>query len=605
MTDARSGASEPGSPTEDRHRLTRHRLTRHRSVRQHSARQHSARRETRSVAGVGRRIAWLALCLVPALFLTVLFVWPVVALVRRALTPSADPATGTSASLGELLSSTHALGLLGTTLGQAAASTVLTLIVAAPLVWLYARVGPRGATLLTVAVTVPFVLPTVVVGIAFRALLTGPLDGSGVGDGWWAVLGAHAFLNTAVVVRVVGAARRALDPRLEEAARTLGAGRWRAWWTVVLPRLLPAVGGAATLIFLFCSTSFGVIIILGGGSLRTLETEIYTQAIGYFRIPAAVALSMLQIVVVVAALALARLFADPAATDSAVAGSAARPVRGWSWVPVVGAIAWGTVILGGPVAVLALRSLRPTSGGAWTLDGYRTLSVPVNGVTPLETLRYSLTSAVVATVIALVVGGLAAVALQRSRGVLALIGNAIAMIPLGVSAVTLGFGYLIVLASLPARIAASPLIIPCVQALIAIPVVIRIIVPALSSVPERQRQAAATLGASPGRVFVTVDLPVIGRSLTAAAGFAFVMALGEFGATSFLARADTTTLPVLIGSALNRPGATNLATAMAASMLLVAATTAAVIAVEVVRPRAVPAGMRSVRVHPEAAGTER
>ena len=63
------------------------------------------------------------------------------------------------------------------------------------------------------------------------------------------------------------------------------------------------------------------------------------------------------------------------------------------------------------------------------------------------------------------------------------------------------------------------------------------------------------------------------------------MALGEVGAATFLRRADTTTLPVLIGSELSRPGADNLATAMAASMILVIATTIAVIGVEVFRPR--------------------
>ena len=99
------------------------------------------------------------------------------------------------------------------------------------------------------------------------------------------------------------------------------------------------------------------------------------------------------------------------------------------------------------------------------------------------------------------------------------------------------------------------------------------------------RTAAHYTHDGPLRVLRTIDLPAIGRSLAAAAGFAFVMALGEFGATSLLARADTTTLPVLIGSALNRPGATQLATAMAASMLLVVATAVAMLAVEVLRPR--------------------
>lgn len=526
------------------------------------------------------RLGSLALRAVPGAFILILFVWPVAALVARAVSESSGD------GVGVLLQRTHAWHLLGFTLFQAAASAVLALVVAIPMVWLIARVRIRGSLLLTVIITVPFVLPTVVVGVAFRALLGGPLGVLGLDGGLWPILLAHAFLNVAVVARIVGAAWRSLDPRVVEAAWTLGAGRLRAFLGVVAPRLAPAVGAATSLVFLFCSTSFGVIIILGNGEIRTLETEIYTQAIGYFRIPEAVALSMLQIVVVVAALLLTRLFEDPSSGGAGgrVTDTRFTP-RGRQWLPVGAAIVWTVVVLVGPIAVLALRSVRPASGGSWTLDGYRALGESVNGVTPLATLRYSLVTAALAMVIALLVGLLAALALHRSRGVAGTVGNVVATIPLGISAVTLGFGYLIVLASMPSEVSDSPLVIPCVQALIAIPVVVRITIPALQSVPDRVRQAAATLGAGPMRVFLTVDLPLIGRSLTAAGGFAFVMALGEFGATSFLARADTTTLPVLIGSALNRPGAQNLATAMAASMLLVAITTGAVVLVEMFRPR--------------------
>lgn len=532
-------------------------------------------------ARIGRGAGAVALRLVPAVFIAVLFAWPLIALIRRGMRGSSV------GDLSGMLQRTQAFELLGMTLGQAAASTLVALVVAIPIVWLYARVGGTAALILAVVVTVPFVLPTVVVGVTFRALLDGPLGFLGIGSGLGAVVLAHAFLNAAVMVRVVGAAWRSLDPRVVDAARTLGAGRLRAFRTVVLPRLLPAIAGACGLVFLFCSTSFGVVIILGAGQLRTLETEIYAQAIGYFRIPEAVVLSMLQIVVVVAALILARVFTDPAGTGSAgVFGPDRNMMRGIG-VRVASLLAWSwtAVALLGPLVVLAIRSVRPVAGGDWTLAGYRALGRPVNGITPLDTLRYSLTTALLAMVIALVVGVLAALALHRSRGPVRAAGNVIAMFPLGISAVTLGFGYLIVLASMPYEIAASPAVIPCVQALIATPLVIRVMVPALESIPPRLRDAAASLGAGPVRVFVDVDLPIIGRSLGAAAGFAFVMALGEFGAATFLRRADTTTLPVLIGSELSRPGADNLATAMAASMILVIATTIAVIGVEVFRPR--------------------
>ena len=149
------------------------------------------------------------------------------------------------------------------------------------------------------------------------------------------------------------------------------------------------------------------------------------------------------------------------------------------------------------------------------------------------------------------------------------------MLPLGVSAVTLGFGFLITLDEPPLDLRDSPLLVPVAQALVALPLVVRTLAPVLASVDDRLRQAAATLGASPWRASLTVDLPVIGRPLLAAAGFAFAVSLGEFGATSFLARDEHPTLPVVIFGLIGHPGPMNYGMALAASVVL-AATTAGV-----------------------------
>nr|WP_083812529.1 iron ABC transporter permease [Gordonia neofelifaecis] len=505
-----------------------------------------------------------------------MFAWPLVALVRRGLAD--DDGTG----IYELITRTGGWHLLAVTLAQAAASAVLTVIVAAPIVWLTATVDLPGSAVLRVVVTVPFVLPTVVVGVAFRALLTGPLDFLGVSDGWAAILPAHIFLNIAIVVRVVTAAWRQVDPRTVEAARSLGAGRIRAFVDVVLPRVAPAVAAAATLVFLFCSTSFGVIVILGGGTARTLETEIYQQAIGYFRIPEAVALSLLQIVVVACALVLARVVGGRTASGGRLAlgrDHRSQP-RGIGWLPVLAVLCWTAIWLLSPLVTLALASLRPA--GSWTLDGYRGLAADAYGGSALDAMRYSVTSAVAAMVLAVVVGLVVALSVTRGGGWPARVTALLAVLPLGVSAVTLGFGYLLVVGTLPTQVTQSPLVIPAVQALLAVPVVAGIMIPALMQVPARLRDAARSLGARPVRVLTSVDLRLTARSLCAAAGFAFVMAIGEFGATTFLARADTTTLPVLIGSLMTRPGEANLATAMAASMLLVVVSAAVIAVIEIV-----------------------
>lgn len=531
----------------------------------------SARRGSRWRPSAAALIGLAAL--VPLAFAGALFIAPLIALAHRGF------AEADSTGVPEAWRRTDAFWLLGVTVGQAALSALLAVVVAAPIVWLVSTVDFPGALALRVAVTLPFVLPTVVVGVAFRSLGTGLLDGLGLDSGLGAILLAHIFLNVAVVTRVVSAVWQQLDPQAVIAARALGASPFRAFFDVVLPRLMPAIAAAAALVFLFCSTSFGVILILGDGRIRTLETEIYQQGVGYFRIPEAVSLSLLQILLVIGALIAARVLGRRVPAVSDRGGRRQRP-NGAGWIAVAAVLAWTVLWLVVPIVSLVLRSLRP--GGHWSLAGYRLLFSDTSEVQIVDSLWYSVTSALAAMVVALIVGMIAALAVTRRRDPVAKVGAALAVLPLGVSAVTLGFGYVVLTTYLPREVGASPLLIPAVQALIAIPVVIGMVVPALAQVPRRRREAAASLGAGPIRVFWSVDLPMISRSLCAAAGFAFVMAMGEFGATTFLARSSTTTLPVLIGALMGRPGADNLAAAMAASVLLVAVSACVVFIVELV-----------------------
>ena len=157
------------------------------------------------------------------------------------------------------------------------------------------------------------------------------------------------------------------------------------------------------------------------------------------------------------------------------------------------------------------------------------------------------------------------------------------MLPLGVSAVTLGFGFLITLDQPPLDLRDSPLLVPIAQALVALPLVVRTIVPVLAGINDRQRQAAASLGAGPLRAVLTVDLPVVWQPLLAATGFAFAVSLGEFGATSFLARDEHPTLPVVIYRLIGHPGPMNFGMALAASVVLAATTTVVMLLVERLR----------------------
>ncbi len=153
------------------------------------------------------------------------------------------------------------------------------------------------------------------------------------------------------------------------------------------------------------------------------------------------------------------------------------------------------------------------------------------------------------------------------------------MLPLGTSAVTIGFGFLVALDT-PIDLRTAPILVPIAHALVAIPFVVRTEVPVMRSVRTRLREAGAVLGAPPGRVWREIDLPLIFRSMLVGAGFAFAISLGEFGATSFIARPDAPTLPVAIFALLGRAGAANFSQAMALSTILMGLTAASILAIE-------------------------
>ncbi|GAA4898647.1 iron ABC transporter permease [Streptomyces coeruleoprunus] len=530
-----------------------------------------------------------ALLLVPAAFFALFFAYPVAAIVGRGL---AADGVWRFDRLGEVLSRPDILDVLWFTTWQALASTALTLLVALPGAYVFARFEFPGKQLLRAVVTVPFVLPTVVVGTAFLALLGrgGLLDGL-----WgvrldttvWAILLAHVFFNYAVVVRTVGGLWAQLDPRQEEAARVLGASRFGAWRRVTLPALAPAVAAAALMVFLFTYTSFGVVVILGGPGYRTLEAEIYRQTAQLLDLPTAAVLTLVQFAAVAGILAVhawtvrrreATLrLVDPART-------AHRPRGAGQWALLGGVLASVALLLLLPLGVLVARSLDESGG----LGYYRALQSAEAGggtflVPPLEAVANSLQYALAATAIAVVVGGLAAAALTRRAGRLVRGFDALLMLPLGVSAVTVGFGFLIALDEPPLDLRSAWILVPLAQALVGVPFVVRTMLPVLRAVDVRLREAAAVLGASPLRAWREVDLPMVRRALLIAAGFAFAVSLGEFGATVFIARADRPTLPVAVARLLGRPGALNYGQAMALSTILMVVCAVALLLLERVR----------------------
>ncbi|WP_344499935.1 iron ABC transporter permease [Streptomyces enissocaesilis] len=528
----------------------------------------------------------------PVAFFALFFAYPVTAIVGRGLQVDGVWRLG---RIGEVLTDPAVLDVLWFTTWQALASTALTLLIALPAAYVFARLDFPGKQLLRAVVTVPFVLPTVVVGTAFLALLGrgGLLDevwGVRLDTSVWAILLAHVFFNYAVVVRTVGGLWSQLDPRQEEAARVLGAGRFAAWRRVTLPALVPAVAAAALMVFLFTFTSFGVVQILGGPAYSTLEVEIYRQTAQLLDLPTAAVLTLVQFAAVGAILAVHAwtVRRRESALKLVDAARTSRPPRGaGQWALLGGVLVTVVLLVLVPLGVLVERSLDGPDG--YGLGYYRALqSVGGSGgtflVPPLEAVWNSLEYALVATSVALVVGGLAAAALTRRAGRLVRGFDALLMLPLGVSAVTVGFGFLITLDRPPLDLRTSWILVPLAQALVGVPFVVRTMLPVLRAVDGRLREAAAVLGASPLRAWREVDLPMVRRALLVAAGFAFAVSLGEFGATVFIARPDNPTLPVAVARLLGRAGDLSYGQAMALSTILMVVCAVSLLVLERVRP---------------------
>ncbi|GAP13817.1 ABC-type Fe3+ transport system, permease component [Longilinea arvoryzae] len=544
------------------------------------------------------RAVWL--WSIPLLFLGVFFFLPLGTVFHLAFQPEMG---------GVRVSRSDVLQPLGFTFWQAGLSTLLTLVVGLPAAYLFARFEFPGKRLLRVLTTLPFILPTVVVAASFNALL-GPrgwinlllMDWFGLATPpiqilniLGAILLAHVFYNTTVVIRVVGSALGQLDPRLEQAARVLGASPLRTLREVTLPLLRPALLSATLLVFLFDFTSFGVVLLLGGPRYATLEVEIYIQALQMLNLPLAGLLSAVQLACTLAISALNSRLSGKRAVPLAprLRGEGIRKPRTWRERLLVGSLTAVLVaLLVMPLAALGLRSVARLEGArgergavqnGLTLDYYRELFINRRGslfyVPPIEAARNSLIYAGTTVVIALSLGSLAAAALSQRSKINRWL-EPLLLLPLGASAVTLGLGFIVAFNKPPLDSRSFPLLVPIAHSLVALPFVVRTLQPAMASIPQSLKQAAAVLGASPLRAWLEVDLPIIARAALVSAVFSFTISLGEFGATSFIAQTDMPTLPVAIYRFLSQPGGLNYGQAMAMATLLLVVCALGILVIE-------------------------
>jgi len=538
----------------------------------------------------GLRLNRIFLWLLPLAFLAVFFFFPLSRILTLTLSPEALTAKNLPITVSALLFTFY----------QAFLSTLLTLLLGLPSAVLFARFDFRGKSLLRAITAIPFMLPTVVVAAAFNSLLGQrgllntitnfqlPITPSP----FLLILLAHVFYNTTIVIRIAGTALSSLDPKLEQTARSLGADPLRVWTHVTLPLLRPSLLAASLLVFLFDFTSFGVILLLGGSQFATLEVEIYLQAVKFLNLPLAALLSALQLVCTLIFSLLYTKYATRNTQQLNPRSSATKPTTFQQKLFVFALCSLITVYFALPLLSLPVRSLfrleadrgqRAQIQYGFTTDYYEELFINRRGsifyVPPIRAAFNSLAYASATVLLSLLLGFPAAFALAKPTRLEKIL-DPLIMLPLGSSAVMLGLGFIITYG----RWLTSPLLVPFAHTLVALPFVIRTLQPAIASIPQRLRDAASTLGASPLEVWKHIDLPILRRAALAAATFAFTISLGEFGATLLIARPEYPTIPVAIERFLSQPGGLNYGQAMAMATLLMLITTASILLIEKFRP---------------------
>lgn len=433
---------------------------------------------------------------------------------------------------------------------QALLSTAATLIVGLPATWALSRHRFRGHRIISGLLTVPFLLPAVVVATGIRSVLphTGVVP----------IIWAHVAFNVAVILRVVGPRWALLDQIQIDTAADLGARTLRIAHMVVWPHIRSAVLNAASLVFVFCFTSFAIVTVLGGITRRTIEGEIFIQAIRLGDTKTATSLALLQALVIIGvfvttsrsrshnAMTLTSVDAPWVRADWAIALSAALP----------------TALVVAPLAFLIVRSL--TIDGTFSLNGYIWLfdgTTDIAGIDATNTIRTSLVFAFVCIVIALPLALIISTSLTVRNGgesgnksywprTVTLLTTA----PMVISTVTMGLGLIVTFDEWPIDWRSQQWLIPVIHAVIALPLATYVLTPAAQAIPHDLRLASASLGARPLRTWTRIDLPLLMPAIRRASGLCAAVSIGEFGATSFLSRSGSTTIPIAISQLINRPG---------------------------------------------------
>ena len=458
---------------------------------------------------------------------------------------------------------------------QALVTTILCLIIGLPGSYVLAHYQFPGKNLLRNLLTIPFILPPIVVLIGFITVFG---HGSWMNEIWKNLTGvllidiyntyegiilAHVFYNIPVIVRLTEIGWKNIDPELVAVGRSLRASRWQIFRKIQFPQLFPILAVASLLVFIYAFNSFAIVLVLGGVQYQTLEVRIYSLAKGAFDFNSAAALTLVQIfiniIIIIFYLYYSNKYEIPIKKKiwNYEKRLVLKPLKISTILKISSIILY--FILVGTICILPILGVFfascTASDGAFTLEYYTKL-FNLNlrnfiGLAPqtmiLNSIFFGIGVILLGLILALLLNyginyettfkGTPKLTLQQS------LSGIIVILPLAVSSITLAFALFSLYRLTPIYENVTPAII-IAQTLIAFPFANRIIAGTRANIDPTIIHVARSLGASRLRAFIKVELPLLLPGIIVAGLFSFAISIGEFGATSFLARANFATIPV-------------------------------------------------------------
>lgn len=468
-------------------------------------------------------------------------------------------------------SSEYTQRILLFTINQAFLSTLISLLIGLPGAYLLTTYDIKAKKIILGICTIPFVLPSILVILGFVSfygnngflnrflmnifnLQEPPLK---ILYSYKAIIMAHAFFNFPVILLLTTNYCDNLDPRLEMSSTVFGATKLQTFFNITLPRIIPSILSSSLLVFLFCFTSFSIILVLGGGpQYTTIEVEIYRRARISMDLNGAVAYSLVSIFFCIILLLLYNLSQNWTNSTQSIQldkiQKEKKPATVTGKILTVLYAMMTFLFVLSPIISIVLRSLYGSirRGGAehFTLYYYKQLF----GITETFGVMTSALPAIITSLkIALTVGLLTipvatmlAVGTKRQNSFTSTLIELIGMLPLAISSVIIGLGYYLIAAKVPQ--ASSTTLVILAHLVIALPFALRVISPELKKLPKTLSESAMTLGATPFKAFLTIELPLIKNALISSAIFAFAISIGEINATLVLASSKLETIPVIM-----------------------------------------------------------